>query len=365
MYQHEIKDKIQTNDTTANQSIVKNIPEQTTVPISTKNFFNPLSRNFNIQSSINNSIPSYVKNRFEVLSGFSFEDIKVHYNSDKPHQLQAFAYTQGNEVYIGPGQEQYLEHELGHVVQQKQGIVKPTSELNGVAINDDTQLEKNADEFMTSGISESMHSSNNNVGVVQRMKYFPPRTNKEKQVTSLAELNEVLASLYAELIGRADFSQALQAMPHKIDSAIKHSALNLNEAIEVYDKSAMITLIEQQVEKDRKVLGCPKSTKTFKPGEQCFSREEGIIYKVLKAAGYITEDIKEIVLAHQGGWTADDKEFVFSLEGEWYIFARAQHPGSSYTEYEISDSNLPQLSKNKKIYLTGGGMCYSNLSTLL
>jgi hypothetical protein len=52
------------------------------------------------------------------ISGFSFDDVKVHYNSDKPAQLQATAYTQGNQVHIAPGEERHLDHELGHVVQQ-------------------------------------------------------------------------------------------------------------------------------------------------------------------------------------------------------------------------------------------------------
>lgn len=90
-------------------------------------------------------IPDSIKNRFEAKSGFSFDDVKVHYNSKKPAQFQALAYTQGNQVFIGPGQETHLCHELGHVVQQKQGIVKPTTTINGQPVNDDTKLEHGAD----------------------------------------------------------------------------------------------------------------------------------------------------------------------------------------------------------------------------
>ena len=92
-------------------------------------------------------IPNNMKARFENLSGFSFDDVRVHYNSDKPAQLQALAYTQGNHVYIGPGQEKHLGHELGHVVQQKQGIVKPVSYVGSVPVNTDSLLEKNADKI--------------------------------------------------------------------------------------------------------------------------------------------------------------------------------------------------------------------------
>lgn len=92
-------------------------------------------------------IPDTIKKRFENLSDFSFNDVRVHYNSDRPAQLQALAYTQGNQIYIASGQERYLEHELGHVIQQKQGRVKPTINVNGFAINDDPELEYMADSL--------------------------------------------------------------------------------------------------------------------------------------------------------------------------------------------------------------------------
>lgn len=70
-----------------------------------------------IVKSNNTGIPAEMKERAETASGLSFDDVRVHYNSGKPSQLNALAYTQGNQVYIAPGQEQHLGHELGHVVQ--------------------------------------------------------------------------------------------------------------------------------------------------------------------------------------------------------------------------------------------------------
>ena len=90
-------------------------------------------------------IPDGMKTQFENMSGFSYDDVKVHYNSPKPARLQALAYTQGNQVHIGPGQEQHLGHELGHVAQQKAGMVQATRHMGGVAINDDAKLEQAAD----------------------------------------------------------------------------------------------------------------------------------------------------------------------------------------------------------------------------
>ena len=92
-------------------------------------------------------IPAHLKNIAEQRSGLSFDDVRVHYNSSKPAQLQALAYTQGNEVYIGPGQEKHLMHELGHVVQQKQGRVRANKTIRGMPLNDEARLEREADQF--------------------------------------------------------------------------------------------------------------------------------------------------------------------------------------------------------------------------
>jgi hypothetical protein len=78
----------------------------------------------------------------ENLSGQSLDDVKVHYNSDKPEKLDAHAYAQGSDIHLGPQQEKHLPHELGHVVQQKEGQVKATTQVNGANINDDKSLEK-------------------------------------------------------------------------------------------------------------------------------------------------------------------------------------------------------------------------------
>jgi len=93
-------------------------------------------------------LPSDVCGQLENLTGFSFADVQVYYNSEKPDKLAAYAYTQGNKIYLGPGQEHHLLHELGHVIQQKKGPVKPTTKLNCVDINDDPRLEQEADNIL-------------------------------------------------------------------------------------------------------------------------------------------------------------------------------------------------------------------------
>src|SRR6185503_18518282 len=71
-------------------------------------------------------LPERLRAGIESLSGLDLSDVRVHANSDKPAQLNALAYAQGNDIHLGPGQERSLPHEAWHVVQQRQGRVQPT-----------------------------------------------------------------------------------------------------------------------------------------------------------------------------------------------------------------------------------------------
>lgn len=94
----------------------------------------------------NTGLPNQLKAGIESMSGMSMDHVKVHYNSDKPAQLNAHAYAQGSDIHVAPGQEQHVPHEAWHVVQQAQGRVKPTMQMKmGVPVNDDAGLETEAD----------------------------------------------------------------------------------------------------------------------------------------------------------------------------------------------------------------------------
>lgn len=90
-------------------------------------------------------LPDQLKSGMEGLSGLSLDDVQVHYNSSEPAQLQAHAFAQGTSIHIAPGQEKQLPHEAWHVVQQKQGRVKPNVQLKGINVNTETSLEQEAD----------------------------------------------------------------------------------------------------------------------------------------------------------------------------------------------------------------------------
>ncbi len=98
-------------------------------------------------------LPDHVKGRMESSFNTDFSDVKVHANSGKAPEVGALAYTQGSDIHFAPGQfspesasgRQLLGHELAHVVQQRQGRVQPTTEVNGMPVNDSTSLEREAD----------------------------------------------------------------------------------------------------------------------------------------------------------------------------------------------------------------------------
>lgn len=98
-------------------------------------------------------MPDGVKSKMESGLGSDFSDVKIHANSSKAPGIGALAHTQDSDIYFAPGQfkpgssggQQLLGHELTHVVQQREGRVKPTTEVNGMPVNDNPGLENEAD----------------------------------------------------------------------------------------------------------------------------------------------------------------------------------------------------------------------------
>jgi hypothetical protein len=91
------------------------------------------------------ALPSGLRAGIESLSRMDMSAVRVHYASPLPAQLSALAYAQGNHIHLARGEERHLPHEAWHIVQQRQGRVKPTLQDQGVPINDDAALEREAD----------------------------------------------------------------------------------------------------------------------------------------------------------------------------------------------------------------------------
>jgi hypothetical protein len=109
-----------------------------------------------VQKAANRTgMPDHVKARMESSFNTDFSNVNVHPESGKASEVGALAYTQGSDIHFAPGQFQpdtsqgkkLLGHELAHVVQQRQGRVRPTTEVNGMPVNDNPTLEQEADNL--------------------------------------------------------------------------------------------------------------------------------------------------------------------------------------------------------------------------
>jgi hypothetical protein len=99
-------------------------------------------------------MPEDVQDKMEAAFGADFSPVRIHEGAHA-EAIGALAYTQGTDIHFAPGQyqpssqrgQELIGHELAHVVQQSEGRVAPTVQAKGLAINDDTGLEAEADEL--------------------------------------------------------------------------------------------------------------------------------------------------------------------------------------------------------------------------
>ncbi len=101
-----------------------------------------------------NGLPADLNSKLQGTLNSDFSDVKIHQDAQSATDVGALAYTQGNDVHFAPGQydphsskgQELIGHELTHVVQQRQGRVRPTTQAKGLPVNDDPGLEAEADD---------------------------------------------------------------------------------------------------------------------------------------------------------------------------------------------------------------------------
>lgn len=101
------------------------------------------------------NLPAGVRKKMEAAFGTDFSDVRVHENSSRATELNAKAYTQGDEIHFAPGEynpetaqgQHILGHELSHIIQNRQGRVKTTHQEKGCDISDQADLEREADHY--------------------------------------------------------------------------------------------------------------------------------------------------------------------------------------------------------------------------
>jgi hypothetical protein len=98
-------------------------------------------------------LPPSVRSQMERAFGIDFSAIQIHEGSEAS-AMGAQAFTRGTDIYFQPGLydphhqsgQELLGHELAHVAQQTEHHVPSTTEVAGTSVNDDAQLERQADE---------------------------------------------------------------------------------------------------------------------------------------------------------------------------------------------------------------------------
>ncbi len=102
-------------------------------------------------SGLDSTVQAKMENAFDE----DFSNVEITQNSKEATNMGALAFTQGDGIYFAPGEykpkttqgQELIGHELAHVVQQKKARAIGTKQAKGSAINEDSALEKEADEM--------------------------------------------------------------------------------------------------------------------------------------------------------------------------------------------------------------------------
>lgn len=140
--------------------------------------------------SNNTGLPDNLKAGVESLSGYSMDDVKVHYNSSMPAKINALAYSQGMDIFLGPGQKEHLPHETWHAAQKKQGRVRANTSFMGMPGNDDAKLEKEADEMGKKALSHHIENNNNTIA-------NPQKSNNSSQTKQFKVSQEIATNSHS------------------------------------------------------------------------------------------------------------------------------------------------------------------------
>lgn len=109
-----------------------------------------------IEKKANENLPKVLQSNIEASFGQDFSDVDIQKNSQKALELNALAFTQGENIHFAPGQfnpasetgRNLIGHEFTHIAQQRSGVVKPTRVMaKGLAVNENKGLESEADQM--------------------------------------------------------------------------------------------------------------------------------------------------------------------------------------------------------------------------
>ncbi len=152
-----------------------------------------LQERFRNSSPLDQTVQDKMANSFQE----DFSEVKVTKESDEPTQMGAQALRKGNDVHFAPGKfnpgssegQELIGHEFTHVVKQKQGRVKATTQAKGAPVNDDPALESEADAMGKKAASgeQAVVQRKSEKGGVQRQAEPEEKINIKVQVNTFTE----------------------------------------------------------------------------------------------------------------------------------------------------------------------------------
>ncbi len=184
-------------------------------------------------STAGKPLPNPLKTGVEQLSGVNMSDANVNFKSTEPSKIGAAAFAQGSNIHLGPGQEKHLPHEAWHVVQQKKGKVSATSNENGIALNESTHLEKEADQMgskalelgsNTSKILQKVKESKSTKGIIQKNE-TDVQSGTSAETPEVVEASELGESVNTALIEKINKNRGLVEMAKNAPDIISDSQI--------------------------------------------------------------------------------------------------------------------------------------------
>ena len=205
MPQHELQDKKKKSLKTQGAAAGSSTPYQDVMQLASmagNSAMEGLLRHAAVKSStgVGQPLPDHLRTRHENTSGVSLDDVRVHYNSPEPIPFMARAFAKGSEIHIVSGQEDTLEHEVAHTIQQKQGRVSPTGMINGEPVNDNAELEGEAE---WGAVSKDQAVVSAKKAVIQRCYLCPNPACLRGELCGLPTGANTILATYTALTGAA------------------------------------------------------------------------------------------------------------------------------------------------------------------
>ena len=191
-------------------------------------------------------LPEDVRVQMETALGADFSAVRIHEGAEA-ESLGALAYSQGTDIHFQPGLydprgqrgRELLGHELTHVVQQSHGRVRANTQAKGAAINDNAELEREADELgARAARGESARSSGDSRGAGAARQHTALRLpsgeaaiqRQSKPATQDGGLAAKIAKVWADTKSKGRVFDVLRAKGPTKDPAVK------KEIQKIFDK---------------------------------------------------------------------------------------------------------------------------------